>query len=36
MVVVVTMTMMMMMMFLILDSIRSVSRIDIVRDTVRG
>jgi len=26
----------MMMMFLILDSIRSVSRIDIVRDTVRG
>jgi hypothetical protein len=32
MVVVVTMTMM----FLILDSIRSVSRIDIVRDTVRG
>ncbi len=32
MVVVVTM----MMMFLILDSIRSVSRIDIVRDTVRG
>ncbi len=26
----------MMMMFHILDSIRSVSRIDIVRDTVRG